>query len=327
MVKIAVDTAGGDHGPGTTVYGASLAMRDNSGLECLFFGDQSRIETALPDFADTGRMEIIAANEVITDEDDPLRAVRRKKDSTIVKGLTAVAEGEADAFVSAGSSGAIYAGGLFLIGKKPEITRPAAVSILPTVSETSPCYMLIDSGANIAAKPEHLVEYARLGSRMAEQLLNIRDPRVGLLNIGSEASKGNAFSKEAFQLLTAENHLNFTGNVEPSVLLNGTHEIVLADGFTGNVMLKSVEGAAEILLNDLLSNVKKEGQLDENAEKVLADAVEKSIKRYTNEDIGGGFTLGIKAPVVITHGAADAAMFKHSVEMAARLTNNSIFND
>src|SRR5690625_5187010 len=161
MVKIAVDTMGGDHGPGTTVYGACLAMQENPELECLFFGDAKQIEDALPDFADTNRMEMITAEEVITDEDDPLRAVRRKKDSTIVKGLKAVAEGEAEAFVSAGSSGAIYAGGLFLIGKKTEITRPAAVSILPTVSETSPYYMLIDSGANITAKPEHLVEYAR----------------------------------------------------------------------------------------------------------------------------------------------------------------------
>lgn len=326
MVKIAVDAMGGDHGPGITVYGASLAMQENPELECLLFGEPKQVEEALPDFADPNRMEIIAADEVITDDDDPLRAVRRKKGSTIVKGLRAVAEREADAFVSAGSSGAIYAGGLFLIGADPEIKRPAAVSILPTVSEASPYYMLIDSGANIAAKTEHLVEYARLGSRMAEELLNIRNPRVGLLNIGSEPSKGNAFTKEAFQLLAAENELNFTGNVEPSVLLNGTHDIILTDGFTGNIMLKSVEGAAEILLNDLLRNVKKDGHLDENAEKVLAEAVETSIKRYTNEDIGGGFILGIKAPVVITHGAADAVMFKHSVEMAARLAHNPVFN-
>ncbi|MCD2137781.1 phosphate acyltransferase PlsX [Salinicoccus halitifaciens] len=327
MVKIAVDTAGGDHGAGTTVYGTCLAMREDPELECLLFGEPKQIEDALPDFADTERIEIIAADEVITDDDDPLRAVRRKKDSTIVKGLKAVAEGEADAFVSAGSSGAIYAGGLFLIGKKPEITRPAAVSILPTVSENSPYYMLIDSGANITAKPEHLVEYARLGSRMAEQFLNNRNPRVGLLNIGSEPSKGNAFSKEVFQMLAAEDDLNFTGNVEPSVLLNSTHDIVLADGFTGNIMLKSVEGTAEILLNDLLNNVKKDEQLDEDAVQVIEKAVDARIKRYTNVDIGGGFILGINAPVVITHGAADEVMFKHSVEMAARLTNNSIFND
>lgn len=326
MVKIAVDTAGGDYGPGTTVYSTCLAMQENPELECLLFGEPSRIEEALPGFADKGRIRIIAADEVITDEDDPLRAVRRKKDSTIVKGLKAVAGGEADAFVSAGSSGAIYAGSLLLIGTDPEIKRPASVSILPTVSESSPYYMLIDSGANIAAKPEHLAEYGRLGSRMAEQLLGIKEPRIGLLNIGSEASKGNTFTKEAFQLLAAEEDLNFTGNVEPSVLLKGTHDIALADGFTGNIMLKTVEGTAEVLLNNLLSTVNKSAALDEEAWKTIEKAVHESIKRYTNEDIGGGFILGVKAPVVITHGAADEIMFKHSVKLAGRLAESNIFH-
>src|SRR5699024_857281 len=142
----------------------------------------------------------------------------------------------------------------------------------------------------------------RLGSNIAEHLLGITSPRIGLLNIGSEASKGNDFTKSAHQFLGAEKALNFTGNVEPTVLLNGTHDIVLTDGFTGNIMLKAVEGTAEILMNDLLSTVKKDENLDKNALETIERTIQSSISRYTNEDIGGGFILGIKAPVVITHG-------------------------
>lgn len=325
MIKLAVDTAGGDFGPETTVYGTCLAMRDNPELGCLFLGAPDQIEQAMPDFADRDRIEIISADEVITDEDTPLKAVRKKQDSSIVKGLKAVVDGQSDAFVSAGSSGAIYAGSLLHIGTLPGIKRPAAVSILPTVSESAPYYLLIDSGANITSKPEHLAEYGRLGSNIAEQLLGIKNPRIGLLNIGSEASKGNDFTKSVYQLLDAEEDLNFTGNVEPTVLLNGTHDIVLTDGFTGNIMLKAVEGTAEILMNDLLSTVKKDGHLDKNALETIENTIQTSISRYSNKDIGGGFILGIKAPVVITHGAADEMMFKHSVELAGRLADNNAF--
>jgi glycerol-3-phosphate acyltransferase PlsX len=325
MVRIAVDTAGGDHGPGTTVYGTCLAMQEDPELECLLFGEPKQIEDALPDFADADRMEIIAADEVITDDDDPLRAVRRKKESTIVKGLTAVAEGEADAFVSAGNSGAIFAGSLSIIGQTPEVTRPASVTVLPTTSESTPHYLIIDSGANIAAKPEHLAQYGRLGSKVAKQLLQAENPRVGLLNIGTESTKGNAFTKETFQLLSADEDLNFTGNVEPHTLLGGTHEVVLTDGFTGNIMLKAVEGTAGILMHDLMEKIKTNGNLGENDEKMIENLIYSYINRYTNQDIGGGFILGIKAPAIITHGSADEVMFKHSVEMGAGLSKSNIF--
>ena len=326
MIRLAVDTEGGDFGPETTVYGACLAMRDNPELSCLFYGFPDDIEQAIPDFADKDRIEIISAEEVISDEDNPLKAVRKKQNSSLVKGLKAIADKQADAFVSAGSSGAIYAGSLLHIGALTEIKRPAAVSILPTVSESAPYYLLIDSGANIASKPEHMAEYGRLGSDIAEQLLDVKNPRIGLLNIGSEASKGNDFTKAVYQLLDAEKDLNFTGNVEPTVLLNGANDIVLSDGFTGNIMLKSVEGTAEILMNDLLRILKKDKTLDENALETIENAIRNSISRYTNEDIGGGFILGIKAPVIITHGAADKMMFKNSVEIAARLAGNDAFN-
>lgn len=325
MIKIAIDASGGDVGPEHTVYGSCLAMLKNPDLSCLFFGRPEQIEQAIPPLADRSRIEIIAADEVITDEDDPLRSVRKKQDSSIVKGLKAVAADEAHSFVSAGNSGAIFTGGLSIIGTLPGVKRPAAVTLLPTTSASAPYYLLIDSGANIVAKPEHLPVYAQLGSELAEQLLGIDKPRVGLLNIGSESSKGNPFTKEVYQLLITEKDIHFTGNVEPSVLLNGTHDVVLTDGFTGNIMLKTIEGTAGILFNDLLRTIKSNTNLTETAEETIHNAIQTSIKRYTNEDIGGGFILGIQAPVVITHGAASQKMFKHSVELAGKLAKSSVF--
>ena len=325
MIKIAVDTVGGDFGPKKTVYGSCLALSANPDLHCLFFGLPEQIEQAIPDFADRSRIEIIPADEVITDEDNPIIAVRKKRDASLVKGLKAVAAGQADSFISAGNSGAIYVGSLSIIGKLPEVKRPAAVSILPTVSESAPYYLLVDSGANIASKPEHLAAYGRLGSKLAKQLLGISQPKIGLLNIGSEASKGNEFTKDVYQLLAAENDINFTGNVEPSILLNGTHDVVLTDGFTGNIMLKTIEGTAKVLLNDLLRTVRSKANLNETAEKTIEYFIQSTIKRYTNEDVGGGFILGIKSPVVITHGAADELMFQHSVELAGRLAKSNVF--
>lgn len=326
MIKIAVDTAGGDFGPEKTVYGSCLALAENPDLSCLFYGFPEQIEQALPDFADQSRIEIIAVNEVITDEDPPFTAVRQKQNSSLMQALGAAAAGKADSFVSAGNSGAIYAGSLSLIGTLPGIKRPASVSILPTVSTSSPYYLLIDSGANTSSKPKHLTTYGHLGSKLAEKLFGKPQPKIGLLNIGSEPSKGTAFTKEVYELLDAEADLNFTGNAEPSGLLNGTHDVILTDGFTGNIMLKAVEGTADILLHDLLGTIKSKVKLDAAAKKAIEHSFKTSINRYTNADIGGGFILGIKAPVVITHGAADEVMFQHSVELAGRLADSNVFS-
>ena len=326
MIKIAIDCMGGDYGPEKTVVGSCLALSENENLYCLFYGDPEKIEQAIPDSADQSRIEIITAEEKINSEDHPLKAIRKKKNSSMVKALNAVADGSADAFVSAGNSGAIFAGSLSIIGKLKEIKRPASVTMLPTVSKTSPNYFLIDSGANIAAKPEHLVQYGKLGSKLAEQMLGAENPRIGLLNIGEEDSKGNDFTKETFQLLSDSEDFNFTGNIEPHTLINGTHDIILTDGFTGNIMLKSMEGMAGSILNELLENLNASDDLNEDTISTVETLIHSSIRRYTNEDVGGGFILGIKAPVIITHGAADTAMFKHSVELAVSLKESNIFS-
>ena len=317
---------GGDYGPEKTVVGSCLALSENENLYCLFYGDPEKIEQAIPDSADQSRIEIITAEEEINSEDHPLKAIRKKLNSSMVKALKAVADGTADAFVSAGNSGAIFTGSLSIIGKLPEVKRPASVTMLPTISKVSPYYFLIDSGANIAAKPEHLVQYGKLGSKLAEHMLGAENPRIGLLNIGEEDSKGNDFTKETFQLLSDSNEYNFTGNVEPHTLMNGTHDIILTDGFTGNIMLKSVEGMAESVLNELLENLIANADLNEDMSKTVEALIHSSIRRYTNEDVGGGFILGVKAPVVITHGAANTTMFKNSIDLAITLQESDAFS-
>lgn len=327
MIRIAVDTVGGDFGVNTTVYGACLAMEEQKDLSCLFFGSPSEIKAALPEFSDMNRIKIIESNDEITDEDHALKAVRRKQNSALVRGIKAVSEGQADSFISAGSSGAIYLASMFYIGTIEGIERPAAVSILPTVSKESPYYLLIDAGANIASKPKYLSDYGKFGSAIAKQLLGVTEPRVGLLNIGTEPSKGDDFRKAAYANLEKEQTINFIGNVEPTEILKGTNEIVLTDGFTGNILLKSIEGTSQILLNDLLASLTTKEALDEKTLALVEQAIQQRIKRFTNEDIGGGFILGIKAPIVITHGSADEKMFKNSVQTAARLAVNNAFKD
>lgn len=327
MIRIAVDTVGGDFGVNTTVYGACLAMKEQKDLSCLFFGSPSEIKKALPEFADMNRLKIFESSDEITDEDNALKAVKRKQNSALVLGIKAVNEGKADSFISAGSSGAIYLASKFYIGTIEGIERPAAVSILPTVSKESPYYLLIDAGANIVSKPKYLKDYGKFGSVIAKQLLGVTKPRVGLLNIGSESSKGDDFRKAAYADLENEQTINFTGNVEPTDILKGTNEIVLTDGFTGNILLKSIEGTSQILLNDLLATINTEKSLDEKTLAVVESAIQQRVKRFTNEDIGGGFILGIKAPIVITHGSADEEMFKNSVLTAARLAVSNAFKD
>ena len=326
MIKLAIDCMGGDYGPKKTVAGACLALAERTDLHCSFYGDRERIEQEIPHDADRTRIEIIMSDEEINSEDHPLKAIRKKQDSSMVKALKAVADGTADAFVSAGNSGAIFTGSLSIIGKLPEVKRPASVTMLPTISKVSPYYFLIDSGANIAAKPEHLVQYGKLGSKLAEHMLGAENPRIGLLNIGEEDSKGNDFTKETFQLLSDSNEYNFTGNVEPHTLMNGTHDIILTDGFTGNIMLKSVEGMAESVLNELLENLIANADLNEDMSKTVEALIHSSIRRYTNEDVGGGFILGVKAPVVITHGAANTTMFKNSIDLAITLQESDAFS-
>lgn len=238
-MRIAVDAMGGDNAPKAVIDGVMKSIEAFDDLHITLVGDKTTIESHLPTTSD--RITVLHADEVIEPTDEPVRAVRRKKNSSMVLMAQEVAENRADACISAGNTGALMTAGLFIVGRIKGIDRPALAPTLPTVSGDG--FLLLDVGANVDAKPEHLVQYGIMGSVYARQVLGISSPRVGLLNVGTEEKKGNDLTKKTFELLK-ETNVNFVGNVEARDLLEGSADVIVTDGFTGNVTLKTLEGSA-----------------------------------------------------------------------------------
>lgn len=247
-MKIAIDAMGGDNAPKEVVLGAAKAVKTFSDLHIILVGNEKEIKKYLPD---EERISIIHTDEVIHGTDEPVKAVRRKKNSSMVLAANLVKNGEADGCISAGNTGALMAAGLFVVGRVAGINRPALAPTLPTLDGKG--FVFLDVGANADAKPEHLLQYAIMGSVYAEKVRGIKNPRVGLLNIGTEEQKGNELAKQAYALLK-ESRLNFIGNVEARDLLEGVADVVVTDGFTGNMVLKTLEGTA-LSLFKMMKNV------------------------------------------------------------------------
>ena len=240
-MKLAIDGMGGDNAPQSIVEGALQALDDFNDIEILLYG---REEAMKPYLKEHPRLTVIHCEEVVEGEDDPARAVRRKKDSSMARMLEAVADGTADACLSAGNTGALMAGGLFKVGRIDGVQRPALATTLPTVDGKG--FLMLDLGANADAKPEHMLQYAIMGDIYAKKVRGYAAPRIGLLNIGTEEKKGNELTKAVFELLK-ETDMNFEGNVEARELLNGIADVIVTDGFTGNMVLKTIEGTAGAL--------------------------------------------------------------------------------
>ncbi|KMY49413.1 phosphate acyltransferase PlsX [Peribacillus loiseleuriae] len=315
-MKIAMDVMGGDHGPKETVLGAMKAVEAFQDVEIILVGDEAQINAHL---TNNERITIIHTEEKILSTDEPVRAVRRKKTASMVLAAQQVADGIADACISAGNTGALMATGLFVVGRIPGIERPALSPTLPTIDGRG--FVLLDVGANADAKPEHLVQYAIMGSIYASKARGIQNPRVGLLNIGTEESKGNELTKQAFALLKEAN-INFVGNIEARDLLEGPADVVITDGFTGNMVLKSIEGTAmsvfKMLKSALMSNMKS---------KLAAAVLKPELRVIKNQmdysEYGGAALFGLKAPVVKAHGSSDA----NAIYNAVRQTRIMISND
>ncbi|MFJ5622150.1 phosphate acyltransferase PlsX [Peribacillus loiseleuriae] len=315
-MKIAMDVMGGDHGPKETVLGAMKAVEAFQDVEIILVGDEAQINAHL---TNNERITIIHTEEKILSTDEPVRAVRRKKTASMVLAAQQVADGIADACISAGNTGALMATGLFVVGRIPGIERPALSPTLPTIDGRG--FVLLDVGANAEAKPEHLVQYAIMGSIYASKARGIQNPRVGLLNIGTEESKGNELTKQAFALLKEAN-INFVGNIEARDLLEGPADVVITDGFTGNMVLKSIEGTAmsvfKMLKSALMSNMKS---------KLAAAVLKPELRVIKNQmdysEYGGAALFGLKAPVVKAHGSSDA----NAIYNAVRQTRIMISND
>jgi glycerol-3-phosphate acyltransferase PlsX len=254
-MKITIDAMGGDNAPKAQVLGAMKAVEAFSNVEITLIGNESEINQYL---AKHGRIRVIHTDEKILSTDEPVRAVRRKKSASMVLAAQQVADGESDACISSGNTGALMAAGLFVVGRIEGIERPALAPTLPTIDGKG--FVLLDVGANSDAKPEHLLQFAIMGSVYAQKVRGIEKPRVGLLNIGTEEKKGNELTKHAFTLLQQSSEISFIGNVEARDLLSGPADVVVTDGFTGNMVLKTLEGTAmsvfKMVKAALMSNLK-----------------------------------------------------------------------
>ncbi len=316
-MKIALDAMGGDHGPKESVKGAEKAIKSFPDLEIMLIGDEAEIKKHL---TTEERITIIHTNEVITGDDEPVRAVRRKKNASMVLAAQRVKDGLADACISAGNTGALMAAGLFVVGRIDGIDRPALSPTLPTIDGNG--FVLLDVGANADAKPEHLYQYGLMGSVYAEKVRNIEKPRVGLLNIGTEEKKGNELTKQAFALLKDAN-FNFIGNVEARDLLNGVADVVVTDGFTGNMVLKTTEGTASALFKML-----KEAMMVDLKSKLAAAVLKPGLKELKNKldysEYGGAGLFGLKAPVIKAHGSSDANAFYNAIRQAKIMVEHQV---
>jgi phosphate acyltransferase len=316
-MRIAIDAMGGDHAPKEIVLGAMKAVEQFQDVEITLLGDETQIR---PFLTTDERISIIHTDEVIEATDEPVRAVRRKKNSSMVLMAKEVSEGRAEACISAGNTGALMAAGLFVVGRIEGIDRPALAPTLPTVGGEG--FLLLDVGANVDARPEHLLQYALMGSIYSEKVRGINKPRIGLLNVGTEDQKGNDLTKRAFQLIK-ESGLHFIGNVEARDLLKGVADVVVTDGFTGNVALKTIEGTA-ISVFSMLKAALTSSFTSKLAAAVLKPRLLELKKKMDYSEYGGAALFGLKAPVVKAHGSSDANAVFHAVRQAREMVEKDV---
>ncbi len=310
LVKVAVDAMGGDNAPDEMIKGAVEALCADERIQVYLVGRDAVMKEKLQQYTyDSTRLELVNATEVIETAEPPVMAIRRKKDSSIVKGLQLVKDGTCDAFVSAGSSGAILVGGQVIAGRIKGVERAPLAPLIPTAKGVS---LLIDCGANVDARPSHLVQFARMGSIYMEHVVGVPNPRVAIVNIGAEEEKGNALVKETFPLLKACKDINFIGSIEARDIPAGYADVVVCEAFVGNVILKLYEGVAGVLIKKI-----KAGMLSSLRSKIGAllvkPALKNTLKSFQTEEYGGAPLLGLNGLVVKTHGSSKAIEVKNSI--------------
>lgn len=309
-IQIAVDAMGGDHAPGEVVKGAVEAVCQEKDIRVCLLGRQDEIGKELSKYSyPDGQIRVAHAEEVIEMSEPPVAAIRRKKKSSIVMGMNMVKQKEADAFVSAGSSGAILVGGQVIVGRIKGVERPPLAPLIPTEKGVS---LLIDCGANVDARPSHLLQFARMGSIYMEHVAGVRNPRVAIVNIGAEEEKGNALVKETYPLLKACGDINFIGSIEAREIPRGGADVVVCEAFTGNVILKLYEGLSGTLLD-----VVKQGLMSSPVSKagalLIKPALKKTLKSFDASAYGGAPLLGLNGLVVKIHGSSKAVEVKNAI--------------
>ena len=300
---VALDVMGGDNAPKEMIKGAVQALEKTDAVQVLLVGKEDVIRAELAQYTyDKARIEVVNATEVIETAEPPVNAIRRKKDSSIVVGMKLVKEGQADAFVSAGSSGAVLVGGQVIVGRIKGVERPPLAPLIPTEKGVS---LLVDCGANVDARPSHLVQFAKMGSIYMEHVVGIKNPKVGIVNIGAEEEKGNALVKETFPLLKGEKNINFIGSVEAREIPHGQADVIVCEAFAGNIILKLFEGVGSVLISEI-----KKGMMGSLRSKIGAllvkPALKKTLKSFDSSEYGGAPLLGLNGLVVKTHGSSTA---------------------
>ena len=314
MYKIAVDAMGGDNAPEAIVAGIEQARDNMPDTEFLLFGQLDKVK---PLVKDTTRLTLIQSDEIVEMGEEPVKAIRRKKQSSLVMAAQAVKDGEADAIFSAGNTGALLAVGIFTVGRIRGIDRPALLTVLPALDGPHDAFAMMDVGANAENRSTHLYQYGILGSFYAQEVLGYASPRVGLLNNGTEEDKGDPVHKEAHQLLkqgSEKKYVNFIGNVESRDILQGPADVVVADGFSGNAALKATEGTALSMLR-LVKHAILDGNIKTKLAGLMLKPAMKDIQsRLDYSQHGGAVVIGVKAPVVKTHGSAGASAVANTMK-------------
>lgn len=310
-MKIIIDAMGGDNAPGEIVKGAVAAINEYN-VEIILVGDENKIKNVLSkEEVHMGRVQIIHTSEIITNNDHPALAIRKKKDSSIVVGMRMLKDGMGDAFISAGNTGALLAGGLFVVGRIKGVDRPALAPVIP--GKNGP-FLLMDSGANAECKTQNILQFATMGEIYMKKVFKKESPSVGLVNIGAEEEKGTEFVKECHKLLKGSK-LNFKGNVEGRDIPEGNIDVVVCDGFTGNIVLKVFEGVAQTIFDtlkqEIMANTRtKIGGL------LLKPVFKKFKKKFDYTEYGGAILLGVNGPIIKAHGSSNAKAVKNAVRQA-----------
>ena len=310
ITKVALDAMGGDNAPGEIVKGAVDAIQKRKDIKVFLVGKEEMIQEELKKYSyEADQIEIVNATEVIETAEPPVMAIRRKKDSSIVVAMNMVKKGEADAFVSAGNSGAVLVGGQLIVGRIKGVDRPPLAPLIPTAKGVS---LLIDCGANVDARPSHLVQFAKLGSIYMENVMEIKNPRVAIVNIGAEEEKGNALVKETFPLLKECKDINFIGSIEARNIPHGDADVIVCEAFVGNVILKLYEGVGSVLISKVKQGMKSTIRSTIGA-LLVKPALKTTLKSFDASEHGGAPLLGLNGLVVKTHGSSNAKEVSNSI--------------
>ena len=321
-MKIAIDGMGGDNAPVSVIDGVIQASKENGNIEFYITGPQEILKKELAKFEyNANKINIIDAKEVITTEEHPVMALRKKKDSSLCKALNLVKDGTCDAVLSAGSTGAFLAGCTLIVGRIKGVKRPALSPVMP--GKNGP-FMIVDVGANVDCKPEYLHQFAQMGKEYYKGMLKGSNPSIGLVNIGAEEAKGNELTKETYQLLKKDEQLNFIGNIEPRDIPTGDTNVLICDGFVGNTVLKMYEGTASNLLGIIKEEILAAG-IGGKLGALFLKPVFKNIKtKFDYKEYGGAPFLGVDGICIKAHGSSDGKAFKNAIKQAITFYDNKV---